>query len=66
MLNVLYTILLFYTSGGGVDNVLVRLSLIEQIIKDVNLCQFDGHFAQCQTLADISGIVNEFVQYDQN
>ena len=28
---------LFFTSGGGVDDVLVRLSLIEQIIKDANL-----------------------------
>ena len=28
---------LFFTSGGGVDDVLVRLSLIKQIIKDANL-----------------------------
>ena len=27
----------FFPSGGGVDGVLVRLSLIKQIIKDVNL-----------------------------
>ena len=27
----------FFQSGGGVDDVLVRLSLIKQIIKDVNL-----------------------------
>ena len=27
----------FFLSGGGVDGVLVRLSLIEKIIKDVNL-----------------------------
>ena len=26
-----------FTSGGGVDDVLVRLWLIEQIIKDANL-----------------------------
>ena len=26
-----------FTSGGGVDDVLMRLSLIEQIIKDANL-----------------------------
>ena len=32
-----YTVLLFFTSGGGVDVVLVRLSLIEHIIKDANL-----------------------------
>ena len=30
-----YTV--FFPSGGGVDDVLVRLSLIKQIIKDVNL-----------------------------
>ena len=27
----------FFTSGEGVDDVLVRLSLIEQIVKDTNL-----------------------------
>ena len=27
----------FFPSGGGVDEVLVRLSLIKQIIKNVNL-----------------------------
>ena len=27
----------FFPSSGGVDDVLVRLSLIKQIIKDVNL-----------------------------
>ena len=27
----------FFPSGGGVDDVLVRLSLIKQVIKDVNL-----------------------------
>ena len=27
----------FFPSGGGVDDVLVRLSLIKQIIKDVKL-----------------------------
>ena len=27
----------FFPSGGGVDDVLVRLFLMEQIIKDVNL-----------------------------
>ena len=29
-------ILFFFPSGGGVDDVLVRLLLIKQIIKDVN------------------------------
>ena len=28
---------IFFPSGGGVDDVLVRLLLMEQIIKDVNL-----------------------------
>ena len=27
----------FFTSGGGVDDMLVRLSLIDQISKDANL-----------------------------
>ena len=27
----------FFPSGGGVDDLLMRLSLIKQIIKDVNL-----------------------------
>ena len=27
----------FFTSGGGVDDMLVRLSLVEEIIKDANL-----------------------------
>ena len=27
----------FFPSGGGVDDMLVRLSLIKQIIKDANL-----------------------------
>ena len=35
--NVLYIILFFFPSGGGVDDVFVRLLLIKQIIKDVNL-----------------------------
>ena len=33
----IYTVLLFLNSGVGVDDVLVRLSLIGQIIKDANL-----------------------------
>ena len=36
LLNVLYTAL-FLHSSGGVDDVLMRMPLIEQIIKDVNL-----------------------------
>ena len=34
---VIYSIVLFCTSGGGADDVFVRLSLIKQIIKDVTL-----------------------------
>ena len=30
-------LLFFLISGGGIDDVLLRLSLIEQIIKDANL-----------------------------
>ena len=40
ILNVLYIILflfLFFPSGGGVDDVLARLSLIKLIIKHANL-----------------------------
>ena len=33
----LYAVLFFFTSGGGVDDVFVRLSLIKQFIKDVTL-----------------------------
>ena len=36
LLNLLYMILLFLTSDGGVDEMLVTLSLLEQIIKDTN------------------------------
>ena len=31
------TIFFFFTSGGDVDDVLLRLTLIEKIIKDTNL-----------------------------
>ena len=51
----------FFPSGGGDDDVLVKLLLIKQITKDVNLMCF-----QCQTSTDILGIVNEFVQHVQN
>ena len=39
---------LFFTSGGGVDDVLVKLSLIEQFIKDANLMciSFSGKHPQ--------------------
>ena len=54
---------IFSPSGEGVDDALVRLSLIEQIIKDVNLM---CNFIQCQTSTEISGIVNGFAQYVRN
>ena len=37
ILNVPYTMLLLFASGGGVDDMFLRLSLVEQIIKDANL-----------------------------
>ena len=39
----------FSTSGGGVDDVLVRLSLIEQIIKDANLMSISFSVKHPQT-----------------
>ena len=33
----LYTVLIFFTAGGSFDDVLARLSLVVQIIKDANL-----------------------------
>ena len=36
-LYMLYTVLFFFTSGGSVDDILVRLPLVAQIIKDNNL-----------------------------
>ena len=53
----------FFPAGGGVDDMLVRLSLIKPIIEYVN---FDVPFIQCQISTYILGIVNEFVQYVQN
>ena len=51
---------LFFPSGG--DDVLIRLSLIIQIIKEVNLMCIS--FSVKHT--DILGIMIEFVQYVQN
>ena len=53
----------FFPSGGRVNDMLVRLSLIKQFIKDK---KFDVPLIQCQTSTDILEIVNEFVQYVQN
>ena len=33
----IYSTVFFFTSGGGVDDMLVRLSLIKKIVKDTNL-----------------------------
>ena len=41
--------LLVFTSGGGVNNVLVSLSLTEQIIKDVNLMSISFSVKHPQT-----------------
>ena len=48
----------FFLSGGGVDDVLVRLSLIKKIIKDVNLMLISFSVKHPS--------VNEFVHYVQN
>ena len=52
----------FFTSGGVVRDV------GEVFVNQTNYqgCQFDLHFIQCRTSTDISGIINEFVQCDQN
>ena len=63
LLNVLYTVLLFLTSGRGAE-----LRVSEVVVNRTNYqgCHFDEHFIQCQTSTYISGIVNEFVQCDHN
>ena len=40
----------FFTSGGGVDDVLLRLSLIKQIIKDTNLMSISFSVKHPQTV----------------
>ena len=50
----------FFISGGGFDDVLVRLQLIEKCIKDANLMCILFSIKHPQT------IVNECVQYVQN
>ena len=57
LLNVLYTVLFFFTLGGGV---------VSQVVvswTNYQGCQFDDHFIQCQTSKDKFEIENEFVQY---
>ena len=39
----------FFASGGGVDDVLVRLLLIEQIIKDANMMSISFSVKHLQT-----------------
>ena len=50
----------FFPSGGVVDDVLVRLSLIKQIIKDVSSMCFLFSVKHPQIFWEI---VNEFVKY---
>ena len=50
-LNVLYKYW-FFPSGGGVDGVLVSLSLIKQIIKDVSLMYIPFSFKHPQTFGN--------------
>ena len=50
LLNVLYTVPFFLASGRGIDNVLVRLSLIEQMIRDANLVCISFSVKNQQTL----------------
>ena len=54
----IYTIV-FSHSGGGVDDVLVRLPSIKQIIKDINL------ICSAFSVKHPGDSMNEFVQYVQ-
>ena len=58
-LYVLYTVLFFFNSGGSVDDVLVRLSLVVQIIKDANLICISFSIKH----SNILGIESDFVQF---
>ena len=60
----------FFPSGGGVDDVLVRLALIEQIIRDVNLMciSFSVKHPQifresCISLSNMSRIISNMYTY---
>ena len=46
----------------------VLMTFGEVVVNRANYqgCQFDEHFIQCHESIEISEIVNEFVQYDQN
>ena len=53
----------FFTSGG-----VCWWRIGEVVVNQTNYqgCQFDVHLIQCRTSTDILGIINEFVQCDQN
>ena len=53
LLNLLYIILFFLTSDGGADEMLVRLSLIEQFIKDTNSMCIYFSIKQLQTFQEL-------------
>ena len=53
LLYVLYTVLFFFTSGGSVDDVLVRLLLIEEIISDANLMCISFSVKHPQTFQEL-------------
>ena len=61
LLNVLYTVLLFFFRWKK------KKSVGEVVVDQTNYrgCQFDEHLIQCETSTDISRIMNEFV-YVQN
>ena len=44
-----YTVLLFFTSGGSVADIFVRLSLVAQIIKGDNLMRISFSVKHSQT-----------------
>ena len=53
LLYVLYTVLFFFTSAGSVDDVLVRLLLIEEIISDANLMCISFSVIHPQTFQEL-------------
>ena len=42
----------FFTSGGGVDDMLIRLSLVEELIKDANLMYISFSVKHPQTFGE--------------
>ena len=49
----------FFSSGGGADDVLVRLSLFKKLSRMSILCAFHS----VSNIHRYLGVVNEFVQY---